>query len=248
MKKCIHKNSKSLTICGVLLCTVLIVALSFQWNPDIFACDKIESPEEKWLLSHADSKNEIDLAIMYSVELALKEAPSIYSAISPRSSEAILTAMSTLSPSSYPEVWERICVEPAYRAQKIVALEQFLCVSFDELGLYDSSAQRKWFDSFNVLKQEVFTQSFEQITKAEIAQYGNLLLPVLMQKAQDNTLCESELGILDEMIIDIDRQFYQNIEPASLNSTRAASEWFDTHSATIEAITKIIQSNYEWVE
>lgn len=220
----------------------------YELNPDSFVCDTAESPEEKWWLLHADSKNEIDLAIKYSVELASKEAPTIYSSISPRSSEAILTAMSALSPSCYPEVWERICIEPAYRAQKIVALEQFLGVFFDDLGLYDHLAQRKWFDSFNALRQEISDQSFEQISKADYAQYGNLLLPMLAQKAMDNTLHESELKVLGEMIENMNKQFHPSLENASITSTKAASEWFDAHLSTIEAISEIIQSNYTWVE
>lgn len=220
----------------------------YELNPDVFISDKEESPEEKWLNSHADSQNEIDLAILYSVELAMEEPPSVFSAISPRSSESILTAMRTLSPSSYPEVWERICTEPAFRPQKIVALEQFLNISFDALGLYDASAQRKWFDAFNDLKSQVSTRSNEPISKADAAQFGNLLLPTLMQKTRDHTLHESELEPMNALIEAINRQFYPDMEQKSFDTIKSASEWFDAHTSTIEAITQIIQSNYEWAE
>lgn len=222
---------------------------TYELKSDIFVSDKATSPEEEWLISHSNSKNEIDMAIMYSLELSSKEPPTLLSAISPRSSDAILTAMSTLSVSSYPEVWERVCLEPAYRAQKIVALEMFLDVSFDDLGLYDSWAQHEWYNSFNKLKNELKDNvSRKQITDKEVEQYGNLLLPLLMQKAKDKTILETELNVLEGLIKNISAQLNTDHNTPSIKTSKDAVDWFDEHMQLVDAIDKIIESNYEWVE
>jgi hypothetical protein len=217
----------------------------YQLNPDIFFSGKIVSPEEQWLLSHSSSNNEIDMAIIYSIELISKEEPNIYSAISPRSSGSIITAMKNLSVSSYPEIWERVCLEPAYRAQKIIALEMFLNISFDDLGLYDSWAQRVWYESFNELKNNI---SNSQITAKEAKQYGNLLLPMLSQKAHNATIVEAELNIFKELISDLSTQFNYNLGNLSIESSKDALEWTSEHTIVVDAIEKIIESNYEWKE
>ena len=116
-----------------------------QKPADAMVGEPLESPEAKWLREHADSEDVIDLAILRSVEGLIAEPASLLSSMSPRDSSAILDAVSALSASDYPELWRRICEEPVFRAQKIVAMERFLGLSFDELGLYDPDAQKMWY-------------------------------------------------------------------------------------------------------
>ena len=298
MKNFVQEHTKLLTVLGIVLCSVLIVSLTFQlisvgakaqpkaeypepavrpdiredavWDselgmyvssdfkkeeaeklkkdPDGLNSDSVESPEEIWLKNHADSQNEIDLCIKRSVELASEAEPSLFSSASPRASEAILTAMSALSPASYPEVWERLCKEPVFRPQKLVALEQFLSIEFRDLGLYDALAQRLWFDSFNALRKDVSGLSSDAITKEDLAKYGNLLLPALSKKAADQTLQASELGVLNELIANMNHRFHQNMEPVSLASKEAAADWFKAHKDTVDAIEKILQNDFTWAE
>lgn len=221
---------------------------NYELNADIFINDKDISIEEQWLLNHADSKDEIDMAIIYSVESAMKEAPTIFSAISPRNSDSILTAMSTLPVSSYPEVWKRLCTEPAYRSQKIVALENFLCLSFADLGLYDPWAQREWYNTFNELKKDLINSSFDIVSQAEIEKYGYLLLPILMEKTKSDKLSESELKLFTELVHE-NEEWVRMKNVSSIGSLEDIIKWYDMGGKDImDSVIQILNNDYVWVE
>lgn len=220
----------------------------YELNTDVFFNDKDISSEEQWLLNHADSKDEIDMAIIYSVELAMKEPPTIFSAISPRNSDAILTAMGTLPVSSYPEVWKRLCAEPAYRAQKIVALENFLCICFADLGLYDPWAQREWYNSLIELKKDLINSSFDIVSETEIEKYGYLLLPILMEKTQSNKLSEGELKLFAKLIHENEKWVRMN-NVSNIGSLEDVIKWFDIDGKDImDSVVEILNNDYTWVE
>ncbi len=216
-------------------------------NAGSLSDEVIQSPEQKWLKEHAESENEIDRAILASVARAMNEPPTLLSSFSPRDSDAIRESMSCLSVSSYPELWERICTEPAYRAQKIVAMENFLNISFDDLGLYDATAQKQWYDSFMALKTELASKD-SAVTVQDAEKYGNLLLPMLARKADTATLSDAEQAVLASLTDGIaEKGFVASASQGALHSENDISVWASDGAELIAVIDEILSQNWEWV-
>lgn len=200
-------------------------------------------PNERWLTTEYNDQNPIDRAIMLSVELGKEEQPNMFlSAVSPQSSEAIIKAMKTIPIEYYPELWERCCTEVAFRAQKLTAMEQFLGISL-HVGLYDLWAQD------NIWKNEFLTRKNNlpenELTEAAFETYGNLLLPTLREKLENETLSFAEWDLLKGMISKLNNQFgFSEETPAS---EQEAKKWMENHNNLIDAIRIIIDSNYSWV-
>lgn len=216
-------------------------------NADRLSDAVTESPEQKWLKEHEGSENEIDRAILASVARAMNEPPTLLSSFSPRDSDAIRASMSGLSVSSYPELWERICTEPAYRAQKIVAMENFLNISFDDLGLYDAVAQKQWYDSFMELKAELATKT-SAVTAQEAEKYGNLLLPMLARKADTATLSDEEQAVLASLTDGIaGKGFSASDFQGVLHAENGVSVEAIGSTELIAVIDEILSQNWEWI-
>ena len=217
-----------------------------QKPADAMVGESLESPEAKWLREHEDSEDVIDLAILRSVEGLIAEPASLLSSMSPRDSSAILDAVSALSASDYPELWRRICEEPVFRAQKIVAMERFLGLSFDELGLYDPDAQKMWYEAFMQRKSELLSDS--QISVRDVERYGALLLPVLAQKS-GGTLSEGEAAALVSLMdLTVQNGWFDETSARGDISFAASGKWTAETQAYISAVEEILASDYEWVD
>lgn len=212
-------------------------------GPGLLSDGGIESPEEAWLKEHSGSQNAVDRAILASVEAARREPPSLLSSVSARDSIAIRESMSALSVSDYPEVWERLCTEPVYRAQKIVALENFLNLSFDELGLYDAAAQRMWYDSFVELKSELSALSV--VSRQDVEKFGRLLLPVLADRAEKGTLSGTEQAALLSLLDGEEADAAFSVQQSLSREDIAAR--MENNAERISVIREILSQNWEWV-
>lgn len=198
--------------------------------------------EEKWLGEHKDPSDPIDLAIFRLAELTDKYRADdpysrLYSSASPRRSRAIVEASREIPASSYPALWERACTEPAFRPFKLVALERFLGIELTEYGLYDALAQHMWYEDFTAMKNSLPEGEF---TAADMAKYGNLLLPALYEKAKSDTLTPGEASLLTEQI---NARFDEK-----LTTVGEAVSWMEENAPVLDAIRSIIASDHEWAE
>ena len=203
-------------------------------------------PETTWLLNHKTSENEIDKAIVKSVELAQKQEPTILSAISPRREDPITSTMRGFSAASYSELWKRICTEPAYRPQKLVAMEFFTGIVFEDLGLYDSLAQHMWFERFNELRPEIIDKDFSSFSSGDIKKYGIFLLPVVYEKCKNQDVTEDDILIINEMISGFEDGFYKGYVSSKIETSIELEEWFDEHADLLDAVNTILKSDYGW--
>ena len=203
------------------------------------------SPEAQWVEAHRDSDDPIDRAILASVTAAAQEPASLHSALDPRTSDPIRTAMQTLPVSAYPALWERACREPAYRPQKLTALEGFLAVPLNDLGLYDALAQRLWYERFTALKNDL---PHGEMTAEDPARYGNLLLPLLADRLRGGFLTDAEEGIFRALVQGLGDNGYIPAEATAPVPDRAALlDWTDRNAPLLDAIRAIIEAEYEWV-
>ena len=192
------------------------------------------------------SENEIDKAIAQSIELAKKQEPAILSAISPRREDAIISTMRGFSAASYPELWKRICTEPAYRPQKLVAMELFTGIVFEDLGLYDSLAQHMWFERFNELRHEIIDKDFSSFSSEDIKKYGIFLLPAIYKKCKNQDMTESDISIANELISGFEDGFYKGYVRIKTETSIDLEKWFDEHSDLLDTVNTILKSDYDW--
>lgn len=206
---------------------------------------EVKSPEEEWLVSHENSKNAIDIAILKSVELSLNKKPSFSSTISPRDSDVLLKSINSIPATSLPELWKRACLEPAFRPLKLVALEKILDISFSDLGLYDSLAQKIWYESFIDLKTNLLST---ELSAKNVADYGNLLIPKMVEKFEAGELKENELTCFASIINNIDKNEFINISPMSkpVEAKDDIRAWISQNSDFIAAINEVIKNNWDW--
>ena len=197
------------------------------------------SPEDRWLTEHQNSTDEIDQAIMRSIALSQNSNSNKFlSSVSPRDSVAIQESMSGLSAECYPELWRQACEEPAFRAQKLIALEMFLGISFDDLGLYDATAQKIWYESF--LNRRAQLQTVMTVSESDVSKYGNLLLPMFSDKAEKGTLSNDEKAVFLS-------SFASGNEAVSLDLSMDVMRVVREQEDKIQAINQILNETYEWV-
>lgn len=213
------------------------------------------SPEQAWRSSHNKSTNEIDMAIWQSINTKETD-PSLllWSSISPRDYKSVMDAMHTLHVSSLPELWERVCTEPAYRPLKLVALEEMMNLPLD-YGLYDSMAQKMWYDTFLERKNSI---PAENISMKDVEIYGNLLLPILAEKLKSDTITKDEMSVFVKTIQEASNTGFvqtlefeekadgQNILEAQV-SKKKLSGWVSQNEELIHAINEVINSSWQWV-
>lgn len=213
-----------------------------------FDPENVFSPEEAWLSTHYDSSDPIDMAIFRSVELIMQEPPTLLSSIDARDSVSIRKAIEKLDYSLLPKLWERTCEEPAFRAQKLVAMENLLSLQID-VGLYDKNAQKQWFDTFNFLRKELLNNT-TSIDGNSFRKYGVLILPILVDDYQRNSTGQN---ILHQIIPKIagNTIYGEDFDDTSLteaDTKKKVDQWLLDNYATIKAISSVLYSDYLWVE
>ena len=184
----------------------------YEINPDVFIDDDCYDPEGEWNIAHMDSMDEVDRAIALSVQLSIlhmNDTPEkrLSSCPDAMSDEDILFAMRRIPVEFYPQIWERICLERAYRPQKIVALLKFTGIT-TRWGLYDQWAQKQWYMEFNLLRSEIKELRNTHITEEDEEKYGNMLLPILFIKTQKTNLSADEIVILENRINNVEAWLY----------------------------------------
>lgn len=210
------------------------------------------SPEQAWRSSHSKSTNEIDMAIWQSINTRETD-PSLLlrSSISPRDYKSVMDAVRTLRVSSLPEL---CCTEPAYRPLKLVALEEMMNLPLD-YGLYDSMAQKMWYDTFLERKNSI---PAENISMKDVEIYGNLLLPILAEKLKSDTITKEEVSVFVKTIQEAsDTGFVQTLEfeekaegeniLEAQVSKKQLSSWVSQNEELIHAINEVINSSWQWV-
>ena len=204
--------------------------------PEILDAEERPDYEAEWLATHTDSEDPVDKAILYSLDLIAKEPVNpLSSAIVPQLSDAIVTAAKTIPVEKLPELWEKCCEEPAYRAQKLTAMEVFTGLSF-KLGLYDPWAQEQWFIRFSNLVKKL---PLGEITKKDADTYSNLLLPLLADKFEAGTISEDELVILEELVKGINTAF-------DLDETSDIGNWLKVNASWTEALRSLPGTEFSW--
>lgn len=202
---------------------------------DMYDGAVVTSPEQEWIAKHSDSKDPIDLAILKAVSLESQSKPSLLSSIQVENAEGVQEAIKDLTPEQLPELWRRACEEPAFRAFKLEAMEKLLGISFN-VGLYDKNSQKSWYESFRTLKKELKQKAFQKET--DYTKYGLLALPVLSEAKADSG-------------DDVGKAMKEVLQKQGIASSLSDTElegWIDSNSDCINAVSQVIDAEYDWTE
>ena len=204
--------------------------------------DTLFSPEQEWLKKRGDSKDLIDMAILKTVELSSAEPPSlswILSAIGPHDQKFMVDTMSELDICLLPTIWERTCTEVAFRSQKLLAMELLLGIRWD-YGLYDSFAQKLWYECFIETQKEII----EATDVNNITRHGILALPKLVNeyKSGNRQSIEAIHTVMDS-----------NSTLVYLNRSDADGKinvdtWIRDNEDIIIVLNEVLLSNHIWAE
>ena len=209
-----------------------------QSDPDV-----IYDPEGEWYNKHKNSDDPIDQAILKSLASDEEGPPLFRSAISPYDYEETVSIMGSLDFKLLPELWKRTCTEPAYRPQKLLAMELLLGEKW-EFGLFDHTAQKLWYEHFTTMQKEILnTKDPEKLT-----QYGILSLPVLAAEYQDG-----EKAAVDSIQRIVNKNEVKSKKDIMLNDTTALDAtnldtWLMKNDEKISTLKELLNCSYEWVE
>lgn len=206
----------------------------------------VPSAEEKWLEAHRNSDDPIDKAILLSLELlkddSLAQPNPALSAIAPSDYEAITIAMKTIPITSLPELYRSICEEPAYRDQKLTAMEMLLNIELG-WGLFDPYARGLWRADFAELKANIPSGA---VTKAEVEKYGLLLLPNIVKRAESGLISDSELKCFTESLGSHNKAAVKSFDASAFSSADSVKAWAKNNKEIVSAIEKLIKAEYDW--
>ncbi|MBQ7223256.1 MAG: hypothetical protein IJS38_01645 [Erysipelotrichaceae bacterium] len=236
---------------GMYVIPELLTNKKGEYNTELIENDNeyIDDYEDNETETASKTENSIDRAIISAVKClrsSMQNDPMLmlYSGIDARDVPEIVSAMQQIELKDYSELWRRICIEPDYRVQKIVALEKFIGISL-RWGLFDQWAQEKWIEEFNELRYEVRLIDINKLTVTDAEKYGALILPAMKDKADNLALSETDVSLINFCTEKIESWLYPGKKPSKLMTDKDVSEWFMNNKEIIVTLKSILENDYQ---